>query len=148
MTTAAAPRRPSPADMPRKTAAAGHSLMGTAAPLPGRSYRSLWEQAVLSSNMPPPARLTGIALATHADPAGQIAHQPRLIGLVHETGLHVAQVAVALTTLRGRGLLRQTRRADRYETADFILTIPTAVMSRLQRTATQQKPVDTSEPSA
>ncbi|MFC9247783.1 hypothetical protein ACFT7S_28355 [Streptomyces sp. NPDC057136] len=128
--------RPTPALMPRRApaTAADQKLIAPAPPVAGRSYRSLWEQAVLSSSLPPHARLVAIALATHADPAGQIAQQPRLIGLVHDTSLYVAQVAVALTALRARGLLRKTRPADRYETADLLLTIPNSVMARLKKT--------------
>lgn len=137
----APPRPPSPADMARKMAAADRRLLAPAGPLPGRSYRSLWEQAVLSSaKLPPHARLVGMALATHADTTGQIADQPRLLGLVHESGLHVGQVAVALTILRERGLLRQTRPTDRYEHADFVLVIPNAVMARMQRLSAAQQP--------
>lgn len=151
--TTAPHRPPSPADMARKVAAAAdRQLLAPAAPLPGRSYRSLWEQAVLSSaKLPPHARLVGMALATHSDPTGQIAEQPRLIGLVHESGLHVGQVAVALTILRERGLLRQTRPTDRYEAADFVLVIPNAVMARLQKlaqVASAQRSADATEPSA
>ncbi|MFW3459663.1 hypothetical protein ACN24K_01550 [Streptomyces microflavus] len=91
--------------------------------------------------MPPNARYVGIALATHADAGGQIAQQPRLLGLQHETGLHVTRIRVALTVLRDRRFIRQTRPTDRYEIADFYLTVPKAVMARhLRRSALTERP--------
>ncbi|MFD3654369.1 hypothetical protein [Streptomyces sp. NPDC058620] len=137
--------RPTPALMPRRATApaapapasvADQQLIAPAPTVAGRSYRSLWEQAVLSSSMPPNARLVAMALATHADAAGHIARQPRLIGLVHNTGLYVGQVSVGLTVLRERRLLSQTRPADRYEHADFLLAIPNSVMARLIKKTT------------
>lgn len=121
MTTAAAPRRPSPADMAGKK--------------PGN--RRMYEQAVLASGMHPHSRLVAIALATHADAAGQITDQPRLTGLVHETGLYVRQVVTALTALRQRGWIRQTVRYATYDTADLLLTIPAPILARLRKTTTE-----------
>ncbi|MGW0545271.1 hypothetical protein ACWD0D_33995 [Streptomyces griseoincarnatus] len=131
--------RPTPALMPHRAtaSAADRQLLAPAAIPGGRTLRSLWEETVLASNMPPNARYVGITLATHADATGRIAQQPRLLGLQHETGLHVKQIAVALTTLRGRHFIRQTRSTDRYETADFYLVIPNAVMARHLRKAAQ-----------
>ncbi|MEU0002076.1 hypothetical protein IFE09_11155 [Streptomyces microflavus] len=139
--------RPTPGLMPRRdparpTASASDRQLLAPATIPGgRSLRSLWEETVLASNMPTNARFVGIALATHADAGGQIAQQPRLLGLQHETGLHAKQIAVALTVLRDRRFIRQTRPTDRYETADFYLTVPKAVMARhLRRSALTERP--------
>ncbi|MEU0309746.1 hypothetical protein [Streptomyces cyaneofuscatus] len=135
--------RPTPALMPPRAPASAtdRQLLAPAAIPGGRSLRSLWEETVLHSNMPPNARFVGIALATHADATGQIAQQPRLLGLQHETGLHVKQIRVALTVLRQRHFVRQTRSTDRYETADFYLVVPSAVMARhLRRSALTERP--------
>ena len=115
-----ATRRPSPADMAR--------------PRPSAD-RALYERAILASRMLPNHRLVAFALVTHADEAGQIptGSQPRLAGLVHDTGLRAAQVVIALTTLRDRGWIHKTRAGDRYEVADLVLTIPAPVMARLQK---------------
>ncbi|MEV3848124.1 hypothetical protein AB0J30_15170 [Streptomyces microflavus] len=139
--------RPTPGLMPRRAAArppasaSDRQLLAPATIPGGRSLRSLWEETVLHSNMPTNARFVGIALATHADAGGQIAQQPRLLGLQHETGLHAKQIAVALTVLRDRRFIRQTRPTDRYETADFYLTVPRAVMARhLRQSALTERP--------
>ncbi|WP_145498708.1 hypothetical protein [Streptomyces sp. CFMR 7] len=137
--------RPTPSLMPRRAPAraaasdADRQLLAPAAIPAGRSLRSLWEEAVLCSNMPANARYVGIALATHADATGHIAQQPRLQGLHHETGLHVKQVAAALTVLRSRRFIRQTSVTDRYETADFYLTVPNAVMTRYLKAARPER---------
>ncbi|MFD5041994.1 hypothetical protein ACFWNI_33630 [Streptomyces sp. NPDC058377] len=139
MTTAAAPRRPSPADMARTTSAAADRRLTAPGTAPqGSAYRALYERGILASDMTSNARYVAIALATHADAAGQIARQPRLVGLVHDTGLHAGQVVVALTTLRQRGWLRQTNPAASYERADLVLTIPNQVMARLLKKSSPQ----------
>lgn len=137
MTTAAAPRRPSPADMARKAkaVASDRRLTAPGTPPTGMAYRALYERAILGSGMTPHPRLVAIALATHADAAGQITQQPRLVGLVHDTGLHAGQVVVALNTLRGRGWIRQTPPRAHYDIADLTLTIPNHVMKRLRASA-------------
>lgn len=105
------------------------------------TFRELYLYGIDSSSLHGHHQLVAYALAIHADQDGQIppADQPRLIGLVHDTGLHAGQVAVALTTLRQRGWVRQTRRSDRYETAHFRLTIPAQLEQRLRRRAAAQQ---------
>ncbi|MFJ3282480.1 hypothetical protein [Streptomyces halstedii] len=131
-----APRRPSPADMPRRSPALKRPT--TRKPATGRFTRAQYEEAVLASRLHPHHQLVALALATHATPAAAIAQQPRLIGLVHDTGLHAAQITVALTALRQRGWVRQTDREARYETADLVLTLPAAVLARLRATTTTE----------
>ncbi|MFD7860947.1 hypothetical protein [Streptomyces sp. NPDC059783] len=151
-----APRRPSPADMPtrRKGAPAPAAAETTAAPAavedqPGPAssrdgYRDLYLYGISTSNLLAHHKLVAFALATHAGQDGRIEprDQPRLVGLVHDTGLYAGQVAVALTVLRQRGWIRQARRRDRFEVADFILTIPEPLEPRLrmQRAAQQSQP--------
>lgn len=119
----ATPRRPSPADMAR--------------PRPSVD-RALYEQAIRASRMLPHHRLTALALVTHADRDGQIPtdKQPRLVGLIHDTGLRVGQVVIALTALRDRGWIRKARSADAYEIADLVLTIPAPILARLLKPTT------------
>ncbi|MFE4691718.1 hypothetical protein ACFRH6_16865 [Streptomyces sp. NPDC056749] len=143
MTTAAEPRRPSPADAARATQAAADRRLTAPAVLPaGMAFRALYERAILGSGMTPHPRLVAIALATHADAAGQITQQPRLTGLVHATGLHPGQVVVALTTLRGRGWIRQTPARARFDVADLALTIPNHVLTSLRRKTTTTETPD------
>lgn len=145
MSTAAEPRRPSPANMPRRPAAsdADRALLAPATVRPGTNFRALYERGILTSRMVAHHKLVAIALATHADAAGTIPanRQPHLLGLVHETGLASGQVAVALTALRQRGWVRQTDQRARYETADLIITIPKSVMAALlKRSAAKPQP--------
>lgn len=130
MSTAAEPRRPSPANMPARRPVA-----------PVTTFRELYLFGIDSSSLHAHHQLVAYGLAIHADQDGQIptVDQPRLIGLVHDTGLHAGQVAVALTVLRQRGWIRQTRRSDRYDTADLRLTIPTQLEPRLRRRAAAQQ---------
>ncbi|MFE0243289.1 hypothetical protein ACFWZ0_02560 [[Kitasatospora] papulosa] len=145
MTTAAEPRRPSPADVARKgRTAADRRLTAPAALPPGIAARALYERAILGSGMTPHPRLVAIALATYADAAGEIIRQPRLTGLVHDTGLHAGQVVVALTTLRGRGWIRQTPARARFDVADLALTIPNHVLTSLRRKAAAQQTAEES----
>ncbi|MYW99915.1 MULTISPECIES: hypothetical protein [unclassified Streptomyces] len=136
MTTAA---RPTPAQMPRRdpatVAAANRELTAPAPAQPHQPYRALFEQGVLGTSMRPNPKFVAIALATHADASGQIpaGGQPRLIGLIHDTGLHVGQVVVALNTLKQRGWIRQVQAAAPYDTADLVLTIPRPIMARLMK---------------
>ncbi|MFF7012256.1 hypothetical protein ACFY9Y_22270 [Streptomyces fimicarius] len=126
MTTAA---RPTPAQMPSRrpgTPAAKET------PRPP-AHREPWQKAVLASSLPANFRFVAIALSTHADGTGHIAQQPRLIGLVHNTGINARQVAVALTALRDRGFLRLTPPDGRYDTADLILTMPRGAAARARR---------------
>ncbi|MFS0694338.1 hypothetical protein [Streptomyces nitrosporeus] len=139
MTTAA---RPTPALMPSRRP-------DPAAPEPPPlevrpAHRKPWEQAVLASSLPGNFRFVGIALSTHADGRGHIAHQPRVIGLVHATGLHAGQVRVALAALISRGLLRRTPADGPIDTADLTLTLPPGALARARR-ARADRP---SEPSA
>ncbi|MFD7429022.1 hypothetical protein ACFV6Z_18545 [Streptomyces sp. NPDC059818] len=129
MSTAAEPRHPSPANMPARRPVA-----------PVTTFRELYLFGIDSSSLHAHHQLVAYGLAIHADADGEIQpqDQPRLIGLVHDTGLHAGQVAVALTTLRQRGWIRQTRRSDRYDTADFRLTIPAQLEPRLRRRAAAQ----------
>ncbi|MEU2764291.1 hypothetical protein [Streptomyces sp. NPDC007094] len=134
MTTAA---RPTPAHMPRRdpatVAAANRELAAPAPAQPHQPYRAMFERAVMGTSMRPHSKFVAIALATHADASGQIPDgaQPRLIGLIHDTGLHVGQVVVALNTLKQRGWIRQAQPTAPYDTADLILTIPRPIMARL-----------------
>ncbi|WP_069737440.1 hypothetical protein [Streptomyces sp. EN27] len=126
MTTAA---RPTPAQMPSRrpdTPAAKET------PRPP-AHREPWQKAVLTSSLPPNFRFVAIALSTHADGTGHIAQQPRLIGLVHNTGINARQVAVALTALRDRGFLRLSPPGGRYDTADLLLTMPRGAAARAHR---------------
>ncbi|MFE2021335.1 hypothetical protein ACFW9O_25135 [Streptomyces sp. NPDC059499] len=133
MTTAAAPRRPSPADMARKATAADRALAAPGTPPPGIAFRALYERAILASNMLPHPKFVAIALATHADAAGQITQQPRLFGLIHLTGIHAGQVVVALNVLKQRGWIRQVQPSAPYDTADLLLTIPAPILARLRK---------------
>ncbi|MET7648342.1 hypothetical protein ABZS83_32920 [Streptomyces sp. NPDC005426] len=139
MSTAAVPRRPSPASMParRIVSAADRALIAPGVPAPGADFRAMYEQAILGSRMLDNHRYVGLALAIHADADGQIPRgkQPRLVGLVHDTGLHAGQVVVALNTLCQRGWIQKTDHRARYETADLVLTIPHRVMARLLKPA-------------
>ncbi|MGW1223405.1 hypothetical protein ACWD6O_31245 [Streptomyces californicus] len=126
MTTAA---RPTPAQMPPRrpgTPAVKES------PRPP-AHREPWQKAVLASSLPANFRFVAIALSTHADGTGHIAQQPRLIGLVHNTGINARQVAVALTALCDRGFLRLSPPGGRYDTADLILTMPRGAAARARR---------------
>lgn len=138
MTTA----RPTPAQMPRRAPSdLARALTGPAPVQTHQPYRAMYEQAVMGTSMPPHTRFVGIALATHADASGQIAEgrQPRLLGLIHETGLHAGQVVVALNTLKARGWIRQVQPAAPYDTADLVLTIPRPIMTRLLKAARPQQ---------
>lgn len=128
MTTAA---RPTPAQMPRRRPTPAAAETPT---LDGRpAHRQPWERAVLASSLPGNVRFVGIALSTHADGRGHFARQPHVIGLVHNTGLHVGQVRVALATLRDRGFLRLSPPGEDYATADLILTLPPGALARARR---------------
>ncbi|MFJ8883640.1 hypothetical protein ACIRJR_09520 [Streptomyces sp. NPDC102402] len=126
MTTAAAPRRPSPGDVARRAADRRLTAVGLA-------HRAVYEQAILASGMNANTRYVAIALATHADTAGHIEQQPRLLGLVHDTGLRPNQVAVALETLQQRLWIRASPAGARYDVADLVLTIPDHIIARLLR---------------
>ncbi|MEV5688602.1 hypothetical protein AB0L68_36400 [Streptomyces sp. NPDC052164] len=132
MTTAA---RPTPAQMPsrRPTPAAGLTQAAPEAPEVRPAHRQPWERAILASSLPPNVRYVAVALSTHADGRGHIAHQPRVIGLVHNTGLHAKQVRVALAALRSRSFLRLSPPGDDYATADLILTMPSGAAARARR---------------
>ncbi|MGW1127489.1 hypothetical protein [Streptomyces sp. NPDC002526] len=135
MSTAAAPRRPSPADIP------AHRPVAPAV----STFRELYLFGIDSASLHAHHQLVAYALAIHADADGDIpaAEQPHLTGLVHDTGLHAGQVAVALTALRQRGWIKQTRRSDRYENAHFRLTIPTQLEPRLRRRAAARQSTPT-----
>lgn len=135
MTTAAAPRRPSPADVARQAADRRLAAVGLA-------HREVYEQAILASGMNANCRFVAIALATHADAAGHIAQQPRLVGLVHNTGLRAAQVSVALEVLRQRLWIRASPAGAPYDVADLALTIPDHIIARLLRTPTTTENTD------
>ncbi|MEU9199442.1 hypothetical protein [Streptomyces sp. NPDC048332] len=140
MSTAAAPRRPSPANMParRTAAAADRALIAPGVPAQRTAYRALYERGILTaSRMAGNHRYVALALATHADAAGTIppGQQPRLLGLVHDTGLAAGQVVVALNTLKQRGWIRKAKPGATYETADLVLTIPNQIMARLLKPA-------------
>ncbi|MEV6450953.1 hypothetical protein AB0M75_06560 [Streptomyces anulatus] len=128
MTTAA---RPTPAHMPRRrpTPAAAETPPLEARP----AHRQPWERAILASSLPGNHRFVAIALSTHADGRGHIARQPRVIGLVHATGLHVGQVRVALATLIDRGFLRRPPADSPIDNVDLVLTLPQGALARARR---------------
>ncbi|MFE3400755.1 hypothetical protein [Streptomyces anulatus] len=128
MTTAA---RPTPAHMPRRRPAPAAT---EAPPLGARpAHRQPWERAILASSLPGNFRFVGIALSTHADGRGHFARQPRVIGLVHNTGLHAGQVRVALAALVDRGFLRRTPATGPIDNVDLTLTLPPGALARARR---------------
>ncbi|MFJ5888120.1 hypothetical protein [Streptomyces californicus] len=129
MTTAA---RPTPAQMPPRRPTPATSDAPSLAARP--AHRKPWERAVLASSLPGNFRFVAIALSTHADGRGHFAHQPRVIGLVHNTGLHAGQVRVALAALVDRGFLRVSPPGEDYATADLVLTLPVGALARARRT--------------
>ncbi|MEV6477655.1 hypothetical protein [Streptomyces sp. NPDC051657] len=131
MTTAA---RPTPAHMPPRRPAPPVGPAPEAPALEARpAHRQPWERAILASNLFGNHRFVGIALSTHADGRGHIARQPRVIGLVHNTGLPAGQVRIALATLADRGFLRVSPPGDDYATADLTLTMPRGAAARARR---------------
>ncbi|MFJ9982528.1 hypothetical protein ACIQUD_00435 [Streptomyces globisporus] len=129
MTTAT---RPTPAQMPRRRPTPAAPEAPALDPRP--AHRKPWERAILSSSMPGNFRYVAIALSTHADGRGHFARQPRVIGLVHDTGLHVGQVRVALAALLSRGFIRQSPADGPIDNADLVLTLPTGALARARRT--------------
>ncbi|MER5892365.1 hypothetical protein [Streptomyces sp. NPDC001876] len=148
--TPTAAARPSPASMPmRKASPADRALIAPGTPPPGMAFRAVYERAILSaSRLRPHDRFVAIALATHADVAGQVIQQPRLVGLIHDTGLHAGQVVVALNSLKQRGWIRQAQPSAPYDSADLLLTIPAPILARLRSTTTARVGSNTSGPSA
>lgn len=128
MTTAA---RPTPAHMPRRRPTPGAAEAPALDPRP--AHRKPWERAILASSLPGNHRFVAIALSTHADGRSHFARQPRVIGLVHDTGLHVGQVRVALAALLSRGFIRQSPADGPIDNADLILTLPTGGLARARR---------------
>ncbi|MEU6952105.1 hypothetical protein [Streptomyces sp. NPDC045714] len=139
MTTAA---RPTPAQMPRRrpAPAVGQTTPGAPAPEAPPVHREPWEKAILASSLPANFRFVAIALSTHADGAGQIAQQPRLIGLVHNTGINARQVAVALAALIDRGFLQISPPGGDFATADLTLTMPRGAAARARRANNRSAP--------
>ncbi|MFI2358183.1 hypothetical protein OG582_11790 [Streptomyces anulatus] len=128
MTTAA---RPTPAQMPRRRPTPAAAEAPT---LDGRpAHRQPWERAILASSLSGNHRFVAIALSTHADGRGLFARQPRVIGLVHDTGLHIGQVRVALAALCSRGFLRQSPADGAIDNADLVLTLPPGALARARR---------------
>lgn len=70
-----------------------------------------WERAVLSSYLPPPARLIGLTLATRVDSDLTIPakYSPSLTRLELDTGLSRSAVGKHLTELERNGWLRRSR---------------------------------------
>ncbi len=128
MTTTA---RPSPAQMPRRRPEPAAPEAPALDPRP--AHRKPWERAILASSMPGNFRFVGIALATHADGRGHFARQPRVIGLVHNTGLPVGQVRVALAALLNRGFIRLSPADAPIDNADLVLTLPPGALARARR---------------
>lgn len=120
----------------RAVSAADRALVTPGSPARGSDYRAMFERGILTSRMVANSQYVALALATHADATGTIPSggQPRLLGLIHDTGLHPGQVVVALTTLKQRGWVKQTNHPASYETADLALTIPNRVMAQLRAT--------------
>ncbi|MER7696200.1 hypothetical protein [Streptomyces sp. NPDC096095] len=128
MTTAA---RPTPAQMPRRRPAPAATETLTLDGQP--AHRQPWERAILASSLPGAHRFVAVALSTHADGRGHVARQPRVIGLVHNTGLHAGQVRVALTSLVDRGFLRRSPTTGPIDNADLLLTLPPGALARARR---------------
>ena len=127
----------------RKASPADLALIAPGTPPPGMAFRALYERAILAaSGLRPNDRFVAIALATHADAAGQVIQQPRLVGLVHDTGLHVGQVVVALNSLKQRGWIRQVKPSAPYDSADLLLTVPAPILARLRKPATERNTTD------
>ncbi|MEU2181505.1 hypothetical protein [Streptomyces thermolilacinus] len=130
MTTPLATARPTPLDLARRAASrnAVPAPVPVPAPAPEPTFLERWHQGVLDSSLIPTHRLVALALATHADPTGRIRRQPFLTGLVHDTRLRPAQVAVALTALLERGWVRRPARDRRrsYEVSPLQLAIPSS----------------------
>ncbi|MFF9248840.1 hypothetical protein [Streptomyces globisporus] len=123
--------RPTPAQMPRRRPTPAATEGPALDPRP--AHRKPWERAVLASSLPGNFRFVGIALSTHADGRGYFAHQPRVIGLVHDTGLHVGQVRVALAALLSRGFIRRSPADGPIDNADLVLTLPPGAFARARR---------------
>ncbi|MEU3268721.1 hypothetical protein [Streptomyces bacillaris] len=128
MTTAA---RPTPARMPRRRPAPAAPEAPVLDPRP--AHRKPWERAILASSLPGNFRFVAIALSTHADGRGHFARQPRAIGLVHDTGLHIAQVRAALAALLSRGFIRRSPVDGSIDNADLALTLPPGALARARR---------------
>lgn len=132
MTTAA--RRPTPADV-----ALAHRIEAGAT---GREpFRPLWEAGIRSSSMPPRARHVALTLASHTNihTGRPTRGQALLFELAVETGVHPAQVSVALDTLLSRGWI--TRTGDDYSTAPVLLSIPAPLLGRLRKITAGEIPV-------
>ncbi|MFG3140790.1 hypothetical protein ACGFZA_31865 [Streptomyces sp. NPDC048211] len=112
MTTAAAPHRPSPADLATKTPAHQRAqerqaaLLAPAAIPPTARFRVEFGRAIRCCGMTPNPRLVALTLAMFGNyRTGHIPEhrQPRLHGLAEATGLSAGQVVVALRVLESRG---------------------------------------------
>lgn len=141
-------RPPSPADLARtspaaRRAAERQAAMLAPATLPeGARFRVEYGRAILTSQMTPPSRLVALTLSLYGSyRTGHIpaAAQPRLHGLAKATGLHPAQVIVALRALRSRGWVSCT--GSDCARADLQPQIPQHAMEGLaQRRPTAQQP--------
>ncbi|MER7833510.1 hypothetical protein [Streptomyces sp. NPDC095602] len=132
MTTPLATARPTPLDLARRAAARNTAPVPARAAAPESTFLERWHRGVLDSSVIPTHRLVALALATYADPAGRIRRQPFLTGLVNDTRLRPAQVAVALTALLERGWVRRAARDRRrsYELSPLQLAIPSSATTR------------------
>ncbi|CAM5628178.1 hypothetical protein ACTFBT_16260 [Streptomyces microflavus] len=113
MTTAPAPR-PSPADLASRTRAARRQadLLAPAELGPKQRFRWAFTQGIRQSGMTPHSRLVALTVAAYGNAQqGRIQdkRQPGLDQLAADTGLAVAQVAVALRVLESRGWVSVTR---------------------------------------
>ncbi|MFJ2209365.1 hypothetical protein [Streptomyces microflavus] len=114
MTTAPDTRRPSPADLASRTRAARRQadLLAPADLGPRGRFRWAFTEGIHRSGMTPHSRLVALTVASYANAQrGFIKdeRQPGLERLAADTGLAVAQVAVALRVLESRGWVSVTR---------------------------------------
>lgn len=141
MTTATAPRHPSPADLAASSPArrrAQSRLADLLAPAkldPKARFRVEFGRAIRVSGMTPHTRLVALTLAMFGNyRTGHIVadRQPRLHGLAQATGLSAGQVVVALRVLEDRGWVSRTG-SQNYDEAELRPRIPQhAVPSLIQ----------------
>ncbi|WP_406420870.1 hypothetical protein [Streptomyces sp. NBC_00842] len=140
MTTAAAPHRPSPADLAANSPAhrrAQSRLADMLAPAqlePSARFRVEFGRAIRASGMTPHSRLVALTLSTFANyRTGHIAaqQQPGLHGLAQATGLTAGQVVVALRALESRGWVSRTG-SRAYEDAELRPHIPQHAVASLR----------------
>lgn len=150
MTTAAAPRPPSPGDVAdrlrtRRAAERMAQMLAPAELRPKEAFRGLFGRAIRDSGMTPHTRLVALVLATYGHhQTGRIRTQPGLHGLAAGTGLTAGQVVVALRVLESRGWVSRSGPAA-YERTELQPHIPNHVMDQLRAARTTAQ---TAQPTA